>query len=75
MDEPLLGSFSGSGSGSLSSLHSHRWMLSGLLTERRTGLDLEPDAEQGEVGIGDPRMEGLIHRLHKSFLAWHKGGI
>lgn len=36
-------------------------------------LDLEPDVEQREVGIGDPRPERLIHRLRKPFIARHKG--
>lgn len=75
MDELLLGSFSGSGSGSLFSLQRHRWMLSGSLTERRTVLDLEPDVEQRDVEMGDPRLERLIYRPHKPFIAWHKGGI
>lgn len=38
-------------------------------------LGLEPDVEQRDVGIGDPRLDGLNHRLHKPFIAWHKGGI
>lgn len=48
---------SGSGSGSFFSLQLHRWMLSGLLTERRTALDLEPDVEQRKVGMGDPGLD------------------
>lgn len=58
MDELLFWSFSGSGSGSLFSFQCHRWMLSGLLTERRTVLDLELDVEQREweipAGGADP---------------------
>lgn len=50
----------------------HRWVLSGLLAERKFTFDLEPDAEQREVGKQEIQgLEGQAgaHRPHKALNA------